>query len=124
MLVLLLIARENTRTGFAAARFIRHALSLLSFNVLSLAVSMVLAALRCPLVLAIQLAVALCPSPVATAVAAVLLAAEVRATDSELDSAPLAHSSKKGNATLHHRSLGRRALDSALELWEAQEVTV
>ena len=86
---------------------------------------MILAAFFGPLMLAIGFAVALGLRCVAALIAAVALSSEVGATDAEFLSAPLALASKKRDtALLRHRPLGRRALDSATELWDAQRVTV
>lgn len=125
LLLLLIVCGQSTNSGFAGARLIRHVLFFQSLEVLSLTITMVLAAFRSSLVLAIGFAVALGLRCVAALVAAVALSSEIGATHAEHLPAPLALASKKRDTTLlRHRPLGRRALDSAAELWDAQDVTV
>jgi hypothetical protein len=104
---------------------IRHRPCFQSLEVLSLAITMVVTAFFGALVLAISLAVALGLRCIAALIAVVGLSSEVGTTHAEHFSAPLALASKKRDTTLpRHRPLGRRALDSAAELWDAQDVTV
>ena len=107
LMPILLDGGQTTSPGFTGARFIRHVLSFPSFDVLPLAVAMILATLRAALMLAVRFAVALGLGFLAAAIAAVPLSSEVRTTDAEHCSAPAALSSKKGDTTLlHDRPLG------------------
>jgi hypothetical protein len=121
-MAVLLDPGKTTSAGFTGARFIRHAFSSPAFDVLALAVAMILATLRAALVLAVRFAVALCLSVFAAPIAAVPLPSEVRTTDAELCSTTAALSTKKGETILLHDRppRGRRALDNAPELWDAQ----
>jgi len=91
---ILLRGGQTTSPGFTGARLIRHALSLPSFDVLPLAVAVILATLRAALVLAVRFTVTLGPGFLAAAIAAVPLSSKVTTTDAEHRSAPAALPSK------------------------------
>lgn len=125
LLLLLIVDVQSTKRDFAGARWIRHVLCFQALEVLSLAITMVVTAFFGPLVLAIGFAVALGLRCVAALIAVVALSSEVGATDAKHLSAPVALASKQRDTSLpRHSPLGRRALDSAAELWDAQGVTV